>query len=247
MKNTTWFCTLVLCYSGLLAGEAEPQAATMEEMQEAMPVLSPYLRMRDIGRLSQVSYGIHQAVEPAIVTAMENAAIWESQLLNAGYLNLSEQRENYLDNQAFKGYVMQRIKDFATDNPGKWIKLNLAGNSLGNDLKFLRELFQAIVSTVHSLNIDIVVLGLYSNKLSSLPEHLFENLYNLRLLNLDSNQLETLPEHLLRGLNNLNDLALQGNRFEYLPERLFEGLNNLQIISLSYNRLSSLPERLFRN
>ena len=46
-------------------------------------------------------------------------------------------RENR-DNQDFKDYVIQHIKDFVTHNPETWIKLNLSGNRLGNDLEFVR-------------------------------------------------------------------------------------------------------------
>ena len=73
---------------------------------------------------------------------------------------LMGQRKNYPDNQAFKDYVIQSIKDFATYNPGTWIKLYLSGNNLGNDWEFLRDLLQAIVTTVHALEIDLALLHL---------------------------------------------------------------------------------------
>ena len=85
-----------------------------------------------------------------------------------------------------------------------WIKLILAYNSLGNDLALLRDLLDAIVTTVQSLKIDVASLVLSHNQLTSLPEHLFE------------------------GLNNLQRLKLFDNKLAHLPEGIFEGLNNLQ-------------------
>ena len=43
----------------------------------------PIYPKRELGRLSRVSHSVHAAAEPSIVTAMENAAKWESHVLNA--------------------------------------------------------------------------------------------------------------------------------------------------------------------
>ena len=59
MKNTKLFCSLVLCYSGLLIGAAEPQEATLERVLRQQTIresLLPYVPARDIGRLSRVSH-----------------------------------------------------------------------------------------------------------------------------------------------------------------------------------------------
>ena len=161
IKITKLFCCL-MCYSGLLIGAAQLQETPLEEIlreQTIRETLLPYVPARDIGRLSSVSSGMHEVVEPAITEAMEKAAIWESYVLNARDLNLSFTRENR-DNQAFKDYIIRRIKNFAIDNPGTWINLNLSFSSLGNDLEFLKDLLQAIVTTVHSLKIDLASLDL---------------------------------------------------------------------------------------
>lgn len=143
-----------------------------------------------------------------------------------------------MDNQTFKYYVIQRIKDFAAANPGTWIKLNLSNNSLGRDLEFLRNLLQEIVITVHSLNIDLTALSLYINQLWSLPEGCFEGLDNLKGLDLSWNLLTSLPEHLFDGLKNLETLDLQRNYLTSLPEYLFERLINLQKLDIKSNHLN---------
>ena len=246
MKNTKLLWSLILCYSGLIVDAStpqEPQEAPLEgilRQQTIREILLPYVPARDIGRLSSVSRGLHKAVEPAIEPAMEKVAIWQSQILNAHDLDLKEQSKNYRDNQAFEDYVIQRIKDFATDNPGIWIELNLSRNNLGNDPAFLHNLLQAIVTTVHSLEIDLASLNLSDNQLASLPADLLDGLNNLRVLILDVNQLKSLPEHLFDGLNNLQLLYLAANRLESLPESPFEGLSNLKRLDLSYNRLGEI-------
>ena len=248
MKNAKIFFSLVLCYSGLLIVAAESQEAMLERVLRQPTIresLLPHVAAPGIGRLSLVSRGMHEAVEPAITEAMEKAAIWESYVLNARKLDLREQKVNFPNNQAFKDYVIQRIKDFATDNPGIWIELNLSRNNLGNDPAFLHDLLQAIVTTVYNLKIDLADLDLYNNQLVSLPEHLFAGMNNLQGLYLAGNQLVSLPEHIFDGLNNLQELGLNNNQLASLPEHIFAGLNNLQKLYLDRNRLVSLREHLF--
>ena len=235
MKKMKLLCSLILCYSRLAVEAAEPQEAPLEgilRQQTIRETLLPYVLPRNIGRLSCVSHALHKAVEPAIVTAMKEVALWKSCVLNARDLDLREQRKNYSDNQDFKHYVIWRIERFAINNPGTWIKLNLDGNNLGNDVEFLRDLLHAIATTVHSLKIDLASLALTGNQLESLPEHLFEGLDNLQYLSLGDNRLTILPEHIFESLNNLQILFLYTNQLANLPEHLFEGLNNLKILEL---------------
>ena len=248
MKNSKLFCSVMLCYSVLIVG-TEPQEATLEgtlKQQTIRETFLAFLLKQELGRLSSVSHAAHEAVEPAIITGMEKAAIWESHVLNARNLNLGAQRWKWNDNdQGFKNFIIQCIKEFAQANPGTWIKLDLTFNSLGHDFAFLCDLLQAIVTTVHSLKIDLASLNLGENSLKSLPEQFFEGLGNLKEIYLYSNQLASLPERLFKGLDNLQKLDCSQNPWVRLPEHLFEGLNNLQELNLRYNELMNLPEHLF--
>ena len=229
-------------------GAAQPQEVPLEgilRQQTIRETFLPHLVRRELGNLSRVSHSIHEAVEQAISTAMEKTAIWESHVLNARKLDLHGHRNNYHDNQAFKDHVIRRIKRFAKHHPGAWIRLDLQENSLGNDLDFLRDLLQTIVTTVHYLKIDLAALDLGGNQLSILPERFFEDLDNLQSLGLENNHLTDLPERLFEGLNNLQGLSLYCNRLTTLPECIFKGLNNLERLELFSTQLESLPERLF--
>lgn len=226
---------------------AEPQEATLEGILKQSTIretLAPHLPKRALGSVTLVSHGMHVAIEPAIETAMEKAALWESQIHSSRDLDLSSKKENR-DNQTFKNYVIQRIKDFARENPGIWIKLDLSGNSLGYDAEFLKDLLQAIITTVSSLKSDLASLDLSENKLKILPEHLFAGLNNLQRLDLGINRLTHLPAGLFEGLYYLQELYLSTNRLPSLSEHLFEDLNNLQTLHLDHNLLANLPERLF--
>lgn len=249
MKNMNFFYSLVLCCTGLLIA-AEPQQDMLARILREQPIretLLSYVPPRAIGRLSRVSRGVGKAIASAIEPAIEKVAIlesiWESQIHNARDLDLGGQRQN-MDNQTFKSYVVQRIKDFAANSPGTWIKLNLWFNNLGNDLTFLGDLLQAIVATVKALKIDLAALNLTNNQLEELPEQLFDGLNNLVLIELGGNKLVNLPDHIFEGLNNLRTLGLSFNQLGNLPDHLFDGLNNLQSLILSNNKLEHLPAPL---
>ena len=216
-------------------------------MYQALHVLScsSYLSTQDNKSLSLVNHGMHDAVEQAIVTAMEKAAIWESHQLNTRELMLSFLREKYRDYQAFKDCVIQCIKKFAADYPGMWIKIDLSYNKLGNDLELLRDLLSAIVTTAHSLGIIVSNLDLSYNELKHLPEHLFNGLHDLQGLNLTENELTNLPVHCFEGLSSLKKLDLKKNRLKALPGHFFADLKNLQDLTLSQNWMSNLHEHLF--
>ena len=110
MKNAKLFCSLILCYSGLLDRAAEQQEPTLERILQQSTIaetLLPRLSARELGSLSPVSHAMHEAVEPAIAAAMEK------KILNARWLDLNRLRWKYQGNQAFKDYVVQSIKDFA--------------------------------------------------------------------------------------------------------------------------------------
>ena len=74
-------------------------------------------------------------------------------------------------------------------------------------MAFFRDLLDAIVTTVHSLKIDLASLNLSYNGLKSLPDHFFEGLNNLQELYLNNNILSNLPEHIFEGLGICKSLS----------------------------------------
>ena len=85
-------------------------------------------------------------------------------------------------------------------------------------------------------NLNLELLTLANNQLSSLPEGIFDNLSNLKLLRLDNNQLSSLPEGIFDGLSKLEGLNLIGNPLTCLP-RLPESLAELYLVDRDTNSL----------
>ena len=90
-------------------------------------------------------------------------------------------------------------------------------------------------------------LYLHFNKLSNLPENIFENLIKLEWLDLQNNNLSTLPEKIFDNLVKLKWLDLSYNNIEDLPENIFENLIKLELLGLQNNNLSTLPEKILDN
>jgi hypothetical protein len=89
------------------------------------------------------------------------------------------------------------------------------------------------------------VLDLSFNKITAIPEHIFDNLINLNDLRLNDNKITAIPEHLFDCLIYLNDLRLNDNKITAIPEHLFDSLINLKILNLSWNNIKTIPEHIF--
>jgi len=80
-------------------------------------------------------------------------------------------------------------------------------------------------------------LDLQNNELNSLQLIFLLSLKNLKELNLDFNRLTFLPEKIFQTNFYLNYLSLQGNDLNYLTNYTFFGLENLIHLNLARNRL----------
>jgi len=224
--NKLLFC-LLAGYTGFLMGAAEPMQQDEQRdmltyiVEQAPEQLFPHLQTKDVKSLTLVNKSISEQALTEMYKRQEPYAIWLSYVLNAKDLNLSNRRNHRFIND-FIGTVQQQITQFAEQNPGQWIKLNLSWNQL--TATELSQLLQAVVATVQRLHIDVATLYLHANQLTVLPEHIFAGLNNLQRLDLGYNQLTVLPEHVFAGLNNLQTLNLDGNQSTAVSELLLQSL-----------------------
>ena len=100
-------------------------------------------------------------------------------------------------------------------------------------------------ATVFSGLVNLVEMYLNNNRLSALPESIFSDLVSVEEVYLHNNRLTTLPATVFSGLGELKELWLHKNRLATLPETVFSGLGNLETLPLQGNRLTALPERVF--
>lgn len=89
----------------------------------------------------------------------------------------------------------------------------------------------------HNIFHSLEKLYLQNNELNSLQLTFLLSLKNLKELNLDFNRLTFLPERIFQTNLNLNYLSLQGNDLNYLTNYSLYGLSNLIHLNLARNRL----------
>lgn len=91
--------------------------------------------------------------------------------------------------------------------------------------------------------LNLYLLDLSYNKLSSLKYMFSSNNYQLHHLVLDYNRLQQIDQNDLKWLSNLVDLSLSSNRLYYIHPRAFDRMKKLEKLDLSRNQLVSLPEQ----
>jgi len=84
------------------------------------------------------------------------------------------------------------------------------------------------------------------NYLSIIPQGIFNELKNLRLLVLGGNRFTYIPKEAFRSMNNLQSLTLTENKLATLPDGVFDGMDQLLQLSLQYNQITHLPDQIFK-
>ena len=93
----------------------------------------------------------------------------------------------------------------------------------------------------------ITELDLSQNNLSTLPEKLFKDNNEIRLLNLSRNHIDILPSLLFSGLEDLLVLDLSHNLIKSIGEKLFGDTINLRMLDMSFNHLeNNISKLIFR-
>ena len=180
-----------------------------------------HLEPQDLSNLDGVSRSLRHSVRqisPEVIDEiMTKQAILLSNILNAEHLKCHDSRLGCYDSRMgwlesrmrgleyggfkrFREYVLNEIRCFAHNNPGRWIRLHLQGNFLGDYFDDFRLLMQAIVREVQALNIDIASLYLDCNKIRELAPDIFAGLTHLSQLYLDCNKIRKLPDNIFAGL-----------------------------------------------
>ncbi|CAF0975735.1 unnamed protein product [Rotaria sp. Silwood1] len=156
-------------------------------------------------------------------------------LINLRYLNLEQNLLNDSSWNSLIKYLPNLEMLYLSQNNFNYLKkihltylkiLDLSSNGL----QYIdRNIFQSLEK-----------LYLQNNEINSLQLTFLLSLKNLKELNLDFNRLTFLPEKIFQTNSNLIYLSLQGNDLNHLTNYSFYGLNNLIHLNLARNRLQFL-------
>jgi len=89
--------------------------------------------------------------------------------------------------------------------------------------------------------LDITILDLSDNKITSIPEFIW-SLVKLQKLNLSYNKITSIPNSIY-SLIDLKILCLDYNQITSIPESI-SSLINLQVLNLHSNQITSIPESI---
>ena len=93
---------------------------------------------------------------------------------------------------------------------------------------------------------EVRLLIIRKNNLKSLERNLFQQMKYLDSLNLSMNQISLLDETLFKNCVRLSHLDLSNNQLEDLAENVFDSCENLQSLNLSNNKIENLKDNIFR-
>uniref|UniRef100_A0A8C3RHA8 Slit guidance ligand 3 n=1 Tax=Cyanoderma ruficeps TaxID=181631 RepID=A0A8C3RHA8_9PASS len=82
---------------------------------------------------------------------------------------------------------------------------------------------------------DIWEIVLYGNKITEIPQGLFDDLVSLQLLLLNANKINCLRVNTFQGLHNLKLLSLYDNKLQTVSKGLFTPLRSIQTLHLAQN------------
>jgi len=167
-------------------------------------------------------------------------------LANLRYLNLDQ---NHLDDSSWTSLTQHLIHlENLSLNQNHFHRLHA---SLSKSLKQLDLSSNGLQQIDKKLDETLEKLDLQNNELNSLQLSFLSSLKNLKELNLDFNRLTFLPEKIFQFNSQLNYLSLQGNDLNFLTNSTFIGLDNLLHLNLARNRLQFLfnhrPFQYFRS
>ena len=93
---------------------------------------------------------------------------------------------------------------------------------------------------------ELKILIIRRNNLKSLDRGLFQQMKHLDTLNLSMNQISSLEEAIFVNCVRLSHLDLSNNQLEDLSEKVFSSCENLQMLNLANNKINNLKDNIFR-
>lgn len=101
------------------------------------------------------------------------------------------------------------------------------------------------ISLLKGLSDKITTVELTGNKITEIPEGLFDNMTNLTTVYLGNNYISKLPENLFKNNKKVENIELSNNKLTEIKKDDFSNLPQLQIIQMEDNIIEKIEEGAF--
>lgn len=101
------------------------------------------------------------------------------------------------------------------------------------------------ISLLKGLSDKITTVELTGNKITEIPEGLFDNMTNLTTVYLGNNYISKLPENLFKNNKKIENIELSNNKLTEIKKDDFSNLPQLQIIQMEDNNIEKIEEGAF--
>ena len=101
------------------------------------------------------------------------------------------------------------------------------------------------ISLLKGLSDKITTVELTGNKITEIPEGLFDNMTNLTTVYLGNNYISKLPENLFKNNKKVENIELSNNKLTEIKKDDFSNLPQLQIIQMEDNNIEKIEEGAF--
>lgn len=101
------------------------------------------------------------------------------------------------------------------------------------------------ISLLKGLSDKITTVELTGNKITEIPEGLFDNMTNLTTVYLGNNHISKLPENLFKNNKKVENIELSNNKLTEIKKDDFSNLPQLQIIQMEDNNIEKIEEGAF--
>ena len=101
------------------------------------------------------------------------------------------------------------------------------------------------ISLLKGLSDKITTVELTGNKITEIPEGLFDNMTNLTTVYLGNNYISKLPENLFKNNKKVENIELSNNKLTEIKKDDFSNLPQLQIIQMEDNNIEKIEDGAF--
>ncbi|KAB0802187.1 hypothetical protein PPYR_04373 [Photinus pyralis] len=247
-SSDTCHCTTVQTHYEYLCPPEEVDVVLKVEPQYLVDVqcitdksnwIDPKLPQLNLGYVEAFKFR-NCPIPDSVSTFMDNLGVYKVKSLKADYMKYFKHFKasflsglSYLESLTLSNNEIEIIDDDVFMGSSNLTEIDLGSNSI------------RLTPNLFKYTEKLTLIDLSMNNLDSIPDTLFHNLNNLRVLFLWGSNFTTINGSIFRDLTSLRTLELSHCHIQHLPYDAFYSLKNLTAINLGMNEFETLPANTF--